>query len=300
MVEYDIKAEEVEGWLYVDNGREMGITIAYHDKGLVIAAAVENDIVERLKALGIGALFIDPFIKCHKVQENDNVAIDAVADTWARIASRANCAVELAHHIRKPASGASGTITIDDARGGGALTAAVRTARTVTRMSKADAEKAKITLEQERLSIFRIDDAGGNLAPTSDAVEWNKFHNVKLANGDGVGVVKRWEFPSVFKENAPGDLLAVQRRIASGMWRQSHQCKDWAGNAVAEVLKRDLTNRGVKSDIITMLAGWVKSNALKVVWYDDEKGVSRPWIEVGEWASDFGDDDDDYASASGE
>jgi hypothetical protein len=167
-------------------------------------------------------------------------------------------------------------------------------------MSKAEAEKAKIASEQERLSIFRIDDAGGNLAPTSDKVDWNKFHNVKLANGDGVGVVKRWEFPSVFEGNKPGDLLAVQRKIASGEWRQSHQCKNWAGNAVAEVLNLDLTAKGVKSSIITMLAGWVHSNALKVVWMDDEKGVSRPWIEVGEWASDFGDDDDDYASASGE
>lgn len=49
---------------------------------------------------------VDPFVKSHKVIENDNGAIDDVVTEWAHIADECNCSIELVHHVRKPPPGA--------------------------------------------------------------------------------------------------------------------------------------------------------------------------------------------------
>ena len=303
MLAYDIKQEDVEGWLFIDSGRSQKIIIAEQTKnGVQIATPVRKRVTERLIALDIGVLIIDPFISCHHVHENDNKAIDTVAKTWADIGGEANTGIELAHHIRKP-TGAGGITTVEDARGGGSLIAAVRTARTGTRMTKEEAAKADITSESERKSIFRIDDAGGNLAPANEHTEWYKFESIELGNGDNVGVVKRWKFPGLFAGNAPSDLLAVQRAIAAGEWRESPLSKtQWAGIAVAKVLDLDLTEKAAKDRVKAMLAIWIENKALKVTPRKDKNRVKRDWIEVGEWAhqpAQGAAPADDYGSASG-
>jgi AAA domain len=285
MMLYGIKREEVEGRLFLDSGRKQPIVIATQTRqGTVIAQPVEDRLIDRLKGLDIGVLIIDPFVSCHRVPENDNPAIDAVVKTWGRIAGEANCGVELPMHIRK---GNGDEVTIDDARGGSAITAATRCTRVVNRMTSDEAEQAVI---EDRKTYFRIDDAGGNLSPPAEESEWYQIVSVELGNGDErnpgdrVGAVRKWEWPSLFAENAPGDLAAVQRRIAQGEWRESSQSTDWAGKAVAEVLGLDLTEKAARKRVKQMLAAWIKNRALKVVSRKDNKRMDRKWIEVGDLA----------------
>ena len=83
---------------------------------------------------------IDPFISSHRVMENDNNAIDAVAKTWTGIADATNTAIDLAHHSRKT-GGAE--VTVEDGRGAVVLLNAVRSARVLsairTRLRRVDA-----------------------------------------------------------------------------------------------------------------------------------------------------------------
>jgi len=83
---------------------------------------------------------IDPFISSHRVMENDNSAIDAVAKTWTGIAHATNTAIDLAHHSRKT-GGAE--VTMEDGRGAVVLLNAVRSARVLsairTRLRRVDA-----------------------------------------------------------------------------------------------------------------------------------------------------------------
>ena len=51
---------------------------------------VEGALVAALTKGKFDVLILDPVIATHRVSENDNMAIDAVAKTFGRIAGRAN------------------------------------------------------------------------------------------------------------------------------------------------------------------------------------------------------------------
>ncbi len=281
MLALGVFPHEVEGRLFFNSGRDTPIILASQTKaGTVIAEPVEEELTAQLSSLEIDVLSIDPFVSCHRVPENDNNAIDAVAKTWGRIAGKANCAIDLSHHIRK-ANGQT-ELTADDARGGSGFIATVRCARGLNRMTKEQAEQAGV---DDRKSYFCVADVGGNLAPPSEEADWYHFENVRLANGDNVGAAVKWKWPSAFQEMAPADLLAVQKRIAAGEWRESEKAADWAGQAVADVLGLDLNSPAARRDIRTMLKTWIANGALKEVNRRDEKRMMRKWIETGEWAA---------------
>ena len=99
---------------------------------------VVDAVIATIKANHIDVVVVDPFVKSHRVSENDNNAIDAVATLWAEIADVTNCAIELLHHPRKH-GGAD--ITIEDGRGASSLISASRSARVLNRMTKEDARR---------------------------------------------------------------------------------------------------------------------------------------------------------------
>ena len=119
--------------------------------------------------------------------------MDAVIRLFAGIADENDAAIEIAHHVRKPAAGAAGDYDVHDIRGVAAITDAVRAARVLNRMNEKDAEAAGCG-EVERLFRFRVDRAKGNYSP-AQAATWRQFINVELVNGDEVGVVAPWDFP---------------------------------------------------------------------------------------------------------
>lgn len=120
LLHYNIDPALLEGRLFV-NSEEPLVIAAMGRDGAVVAEPVADRLTFEISRLQIDALIVDPFVSSHKVPENDNGAIDTVAKAWARIARTGKCAVEAAHHIRKPASGSTAEITVDDARGAGAL-----------------------------------------------------------------------------------------------------------------------------------------------------------------------------------
>src|SRR5262249_18409972 len=68
----------------------------------------------------------DSFIRTHKVNENDNSAIQEVVECFEDIATEAQCAVHLWHHTRKMGGEHA---TIESARGAIAFIDACRSAR---------------------------------------------------------------------------------------------------------------------------------------------------------------------------
>src|SRR5260221_13031890 len=124
---YGITKEDLDGWLYVKDGRtDPRVIVQASDRTPIVKPQVER-IIADIQALKIDVLDIDPFVSCHRVPENDNGAIDLVAKTWNRVADAGNCAVRLAHHIRK--STGDGEATVESARGAKAMTDACRSVR---------------------------------------------------------------------------------------------------------------------------------------------------------------------------
>ena len=73
--------------LYVDSGRDQRCVIAYESPhGATIAAPVVAQIIEEIQRRQIDVLIVDPFVSSHEVSENDNRAIDAVAEAKVRVA----------------------------------------------------------------------------------------------------------------------------------------------------------------------------------------------------------------------
>src|SRR5271156_4054915 len=52
---------------------------------------------------------------------------------------------------------------------------------------------------------------------------------------------------------AASDLRAVQRALASGRWRENSQAKEWAGHAVASVMRLDIANKAHNAKIASLL-----------------------------------------------
>ena len=291
MLHHEVGEEEIADRLFVDTGRSSPLVIGTkHRDQTVIAEPLVDELVRELRAKRIDVLIIDPFVSSHNVPENDNGAIDKVAKTWARIAEETGCAVELVHHVRKPASGSQAPYTVDDARGAVALIGAVRSARVINAMSEEEAEKASISAEQRR-AYFRVDDGKANMRPPIEKATWHRLVSVPLDNrtdedeGDWVGVVTSWEMPGVFDGITTFDLRKVQDKISDGQWAENVQAGNWAGRAVSEALGIDASTPAGKQRIKTLLQTWITNKALRVEYqHSPRDGRDKPMIVVGERA----------------
>ena len=284
---YEIDPAEIEGRLFVDTGRETKIVIAEQTRtGATVARPIVEAVIATIRANAIGLMIVDPFVASHRVVENDNPAIELVVATWAEIADVTGCAIELVHHARKT-NGAE--ITVDDGRGGSALLAKVRSARTLNGMTDDEAARAGV---ENRRAYFRVQNGKANLAPPAGAAEWYRLEFFDLGNGgdgrpsDNVAVVARWKWPDAFEGVTVSDLRAVQAAIAEGRWRESSQAKDWAGYAVAKAMGLDATNKMNRAKIASLLKTWIKTGALVIAEGQDEQRKRRSFIEVGEPAND--------------
>jgi RecA-family ATPase len=190
---YDIPQTELEGWLWSTSGDEFPLRVAKGYANLEINKTLVQQMCDQISSKEIDVAFFDPLVTLHSVSEIDSGKMDAVVREFQGIAAETDCAVELTHHVRKPAAGADSDYDVHDIRGVAAITDAVRAARVLNRMNEKDAEAAGCG-EIERLSRFRVDKAKGNYSPAQAAV-WRQFVNVELINGDDVGVVAAWDFP---------------------------------------------------------------------------------------------------------
>ena len=215
--QFSIDPCELEGWLFLDSGRDCKMIVAEPMDGVVMPAVAAEQVIEQMERLDIGLLQVDPLVKSHYAEENDNKQIDAVLDVFADIANRCDAAVDLVHHTRKPPSGFVATAgDINTARGAGALASAVRSARTITPMS--DKEADAFDIEPRRKAWYvRVDDAKGNMsAPSADAV-WFERHSVELPQGDYVGVLASWSPPDPFEGLGVDGARRVLGEIEMGL-----------------------------------------------------------------------------------
>jgi len=226
------------------------------------------------------------------VPENDNVKINAVLRQWAELADETGCAIELVHHTRKPGTGQAAEYSVDDARGAGAMIAAVRSARTLNIMSKDEAGKLGIS-EDRRRSYFRVDNGKANLAPPAERSTWRRHISVQLGNGgndsthpgDSVGVVTAWTLPDPSENITADDIQGVHEAVAAGEWRENSQAANWVGLAIAEALGLDLAEPSVKARVKELQRSWVKDGVLRLAQRKNAKREIKTFVEVGKRAA---------------
>lgn len=290
MQAHGVTQDEVEGRLFVDAGRDFQILFAEQGaKGLSVNDELVELMIQRIREKNIGLVIIDPFVACHAVNENDNMAVNAVVAQIRRVADATDAAIGLVHHTRK-ANGQEADV--DSVRGAGSLIGAARVARVVNKITKQDAAKLGID-EKTAMSVFRVENGKANLSPPTENSVWRKMTSVQLANGEKVGVAQEYH-PPKFEPISESEYLKAQKAIEQTVdpVRISEKAKDWAGYTVAGALGVDIGN-GPKANrnhgqeiervkIRKLLSEMEKLSFLKKsMFYDKRNSRDVPIYEVG-------------------
>jgi len=285
MLHHRVRPEEIAGRLLLNSGRDMPIKIGQASaNGPQIATPVIESLIAAIRDQQIDVLIADPFVSLHTLPENDNGAMDAAVKAFAQVADRTGCAIDLVHHTRK-SNGADADI--DAARGGSAIAGAVRAARALNVMSKEAAEGFGIE-ERDRRSYVRIDDAKANLAPAADA-KWFRLASQPLGNAtedreqDFIAVAQPWTPPDAFDGVSRQDVYNVQVAIAGKGLRENIQAMDWVGHAIAQVLGWNSEAKADKAKLKTLIKTWLANGVFSRDHVTDDKGKSRPVVDVGSW-----------------
>jgi Mrp family chromosome partitioning ATPase len=140
---YEIDMVALEGQLFLAAGYDSPFKLTIPSKGsqYELNESTLSVFEAFLKANTIDAVFIDPFIAIHHVEENNNVAIDAVMKALGAIADRCQCAIHIVHHTNKSNGLSQG---VESARGASSFHGACRAMRILSPMSKEDAKTFEI------------------------------------------------------------------------------------------------------------------------------------------------------------
>lgn len=287
---FDITPDEVRGRLFVDAGRDFTLTFAVQTReGVVPNSALVDHLKKRIPELGIGCVFIDPFVGAHQINENDNMAVNAVVAQVRAVADETNCAIGLVHHIRK---GNGDDATIDSVRGAGALIGAARAARVINRVTPEDAVSLGVSPD-DALGIFRVDDGKANLAPPARAAVFRQMRGIKIANGEWVGVATPFDLPDEWggmTSEVVNEMLAIIRRGIPDpegndeFYSARAQDKErWVGNVILNFAFDNPTHAKNEGQTKRIVQKWLETGLLVEGTYrstkqrKDRKGI----VETG-------------------
>jgi hypothetical protein len=216
---------------------------------------------------------VDPFVKLHALEENDNGAMDFVADLLTKLAIEYNLAFDIPHHVRK---GAAAPGDAEAGRGASGIKDTGRLVYTLTTMSPEEAERFEI-VEHERHAYIRLDPAKVNLVPKSQDTAWFKIINVPLGNGtpeypngDSVQTVQVWRPPETWAGLSETQLNAALTEIEEGMKNGQRFSDSPAAveRAAWVVVQRHCTDRAPQQ-CREIIRTWVKNGVLYKEEYDD-------------------------------
>jgi hypothetical protein len=238
---HGVEKTEIIGRVFLDSGRDRPLVIASVVRDMLIASPVVPLLVEELKRRDIRLLIVDPFVRSHRLKENDNDHIDFAVSLWAEVADKANCCILLVHHFHK--GGKSGEASAF--RGASSLIDAGRAALTLAPMTEQESQRFGIDADH-RWQYIRVDNAKLNLAPPPENALWLKLVGVDLENSktdrpsDRVQTVEKWEQPSPWEGMPMSMVVRILDKIERGpepgeFYAFSPQSKDrWAGHVLVD------------------------------------------------------------------
>jgi len=270
-IQHDILPDELKGWFFCATPK--GIKLAEIREGSRQAGQLDAMLREAIDRLKIDLLGLDPFIKLHALEENDNGAMDFVCDLLVKLAIEKNIAVDVPHHTKK------GQLVAGDAdagRGASSARDAGRLIYTLTRMTDQEGETFGIPAEERRLYV-RLDSGKVNVAPPSGKATWFKLVGVRLdngtadyPNGDDVQTVVPWHPPETWEGVSGAQANAALDEIEAGL--PNGQRYSDAGPATPRaawtVVQRHCPDR-IQPQCREIVRTWVKNGVLFTEDYDD-------------------------------
>jgi hypothetical protein len=268
---YDISPSELDGWLSCATPK--GIKLAEIKDGSRQAGQLDVMLREAIDRLQIDLVALDPFIKLHALEENDNGAMDFVCDLLVKLAIEKNIAIDAPHHTKKGLQVAGDP---DAGRGASSARDAGRLIYTLTRMTDQEGETFGIPAEERRLYV-RLDSGKVNIAPPSGKATWFKLFGVRLdngnadyPNGDEVQTVVRWQPPETWEGVTSAQANAALDEIEAGL--PNGQRFSDAGPATSRAAWRAVQHHcsdRTEPQCREIVRTWVKNGVLFNEDYDD-------------------------------
>ena len=273
MLHYRLDREELRGYLF--EWAPLGQKIAEQRAGS--REVVAGELAEKLRTFiverEIDLVVIDPLVKAHTAEENDNTAVDAVAVILSTLACDLNCGVDLLHHERKGSTDAGDA---NRARGASSLKDATRLLYTLTPMSDDEREKFGLS-EAERRSLVRVDSAKVNIAPPAIEARWFKIIGVQLGNGtelhprgDEVPTAEPWQPPDIWRDLSTTVINRILDDIEAGpaegrRYSHGNRTEDRAAWRTVSQHYPSANEKQARNIIAT----WMKSGMIEARDYDD-------------------------------
>jgi hypothetical protein len=214
-------------------------------------------------------LSIDSFIRTHRVNENDNSAVQEVVECFEDIATNARCAVHLWHHTRK---GGGEKATIEAARGAIAFVDACRSTRILETMS-AKEHGQLLEIQPDMLPAgfyFRAFNGKRNFAPPAYQSDWFKLESIVLRNGDDVGVATAWEYPETWDDISSELTERIVDELGRGMPDGQRYSNNNAATkrAACPIVRKHCPNK-TQDQCRQIVSTWIKKGLLYEAEYDD-------------------------------
>jgi len=285
---HGISHDDVKGWLFVSApGRSAGKLLEADPvtrRTMVgtLAANIEAAIARRKPDL----VSLDPFVKSHSAEENNNTVIDEVAQILTDLGSKHNIGADAPHHVSK---GAADPGNADKGRGASAMVDAARLVKTLTPMNTAEAKAFGIR-EEDRRQFIRVDNGKVNLARSGGVAQRFELIGVPLdngtelyPNGDTIQVVRPWSPPEVWADLSNATLNQILDKIDAGLPDGERYTDGAAAKArAAWRIVVDTTNK-TEGQAKEMIKAWIKSGTLERREYHSEterKDFQGLWVNA--------------------
>jgi hypothetical protein len=271
---HKVTREDVKGWLFLSTpGNAGGKLAALNRAGQLLRGDLAANLEAVITARKIDLVALDPFVKTHSVEENNNSAIDDVAQILTDLAAKYDIAVDVLHHTSK---GTADPGNASRGRGASSMTNAARLVYTLSTMSPDDAKTFGIA-EGERRSFVRMDSGKVNITPPLSAAKWFRLVSVSLGNatkmyphGDEVQTVERWTPPEIWDDLSADLLNGILAAIDTGL-SDGNRYSDApsAGDRAAWKVVCEHAPQKTEKQAREIIKTWVKNEWLIVRQYEN-------------------------------
>ena len=83
-------------------------------------------------------------------------------------------------------------------------------------------------------------------------------------DSDKIGVVEKWEPPSILSPDCrAGPLDQVREIVSQGCYRYDFRSDEWVGYALAQILEIDLTGANGRKRMLELIDIWVENGVIR-------------------------------------
>lgn len=261
IIEHNVNADTVDGQLYVNHPNLTLLTTDPRTQAALLTDDLDA-LIAQIREHDFRLVVIDPLIKAHHANENNNEHMNALVTAGNHIAELTGAALLLPHHFRK---GGNSDGTRDASRGASALIDGARLALNLLPMTAPEAQELNLD-DAER--YVRLVNAKTNMAPKGD-LGWLELTPVQLGNttthpaypaGDTVQTLKPWQPPTLFADLSHDILSAIFADLGADNANHSpsKHASNWAGNVV-----RRHANKSSRQ-AATIIETWITNAVLAI------------------------------------